>query len=102
MSPYAPESVAPTRIDPVAASASEIIGGPFGRYAEPARRAARSVWQPAAAVLVGLSSLTVAFGVLQKGHCLTKGWNNPDQFWHACYSDLPVRPCARGRESTHC
>jgi hypothetical protein len=90
MSPYAPESVAPTRIDPVAASASEIIGGPLGRYAEPARRAARSAWQPAAAVLVGLSSLTVAFGVLQKGHCLTKGWNNPDQFWHACYSDLPV------------
>src|SRR5665811_1632560 len=26
----------------------------------------------------------------RKGHCLTKGWNNPDQFWHACYSDLPV------------
>ena len=90
MSPHAPESVAPTRIDPVAAAASEIIGGPLGRYAAPARRAARSAWQPAAAVLVGLSSLTVAFGVLQKGHCFTKGWNNPDQFWHACYSDLPV------------
>src|SRR5665811_1302626 len=26
----------------------------------------------------------------RKGHCLTKGWDNPDQFWHACYSDLPV------------
>ncbi len=90
MSPYAPESVAPTRIDPVAASASEIIGGPLGRYAAVARRAGRSAWQPAAAVLVGLSSLTVALGVLQKGHCLTKGWSNPDQFWHACYSDLPV------------
>jgi len=90
MSPYAPESVAPTRTDPVAASASEIIGGPLGRYAAPTRRTAGSAWQPAAAVLAGLSSLTVAFGVLQKGHCLTKGWNDPDQFWHACYSDLPV------------
>jgi hypothetical protein len=90
MSPYAPESVAPTRIDPVAASASEIIGGPLGRYAAAARSTAASGWQPAAAVLVGLSSLTVALGVLQKGHCLTKGWSNPDQFWHACYSDLPV------------
>jgi len=90
MSPYAPESVAPTRTDPVAASASEIIGGPLGRYAAPTRRTAGSAWQPAAAVLAGLSSLTVAFGVLQKGHCFTKGWNNPDQFWHACYSDLPV------------
>ena len=92
MSPYAPESVAPTRIDPVAASASEIAGGPLGRYAAGAGRAGRAgrSWQAAAAVLVGLSSLSVALGVLQKGHCLTKGWSNPDQFWHACYSDLPV------------
>jgi uncharacterized membrane protein len=90
MSPYAPESVAPTRIDPVAASASEIIGGPLGRYAAVARRTASTGWQPAAAVLVGLSSVAVALGVLQKGHCLTKGWSSPDQFWHACYSDLPV------------
>ena len=90
MSPYAPESVAPTRNDPVAASASEIIGGPLGRYAAAARSTAASGWQPAAAVLGGLSSLTVALGVLQKGHCLTKGWSNPDQFWHACYSDLPA------------
>ena len=85
-----PRSVAPTRIDPVAAAASEIIGGPLGRYVALARHTARSVWQPAAAVLVGLSSLTVAFGVLQKAHCFGKGWNTPDQFWHACYSDLPV------------
>jgi len=90
MSPLAPESVAPTRIDPVAAAASQIIGGPLGRYAAPARHTARSLWQPAAAVLIGLSSLTVAFGVLQKAHCLSKGWNTPDQFWHACYSDLPL------------
>jgi len=90
MSPHAPSSFAPTRIDPVAASASEIIGGPLGRHTGPLRRAARSAWQPAAAVLVGLSSLTVALGFLQKGHCFTKGWNNPDQFWHACYTDLPV------------
>jgi len=96
MSPQAPESVAPTRIDPVAAAASEVIGGPLGRYAAPARHTglarhpARSPWQPAAAVLIGLSSLSVAFGVLQKAPCFGKGWNTPDQFWHACYSDLPL------------
>ena len=90
MPPHAPESFAPTRIDPVATSASEIIGGPLGRHAASAARTARSAWQPAAAVLVGLSSLTVALGFLQKAHCFTTGWNNPDQFWHACYSDLPV------------
>jgi hypothetical protein len=86
----APESFAPTRIDPVAASASEVIGGPLGTHGGLSRRAAGSAWQPAAAVLVGLSSLTVALGVLQKGHCFTTGWRNPDQFWHACYTDLPV------------
>jgi uncharacterized membrane protein len=41
-------------------------------------------------VLVGLSSVTVALGVLQKAPCFTRGWTNQDQFWHACYSDLPV------------
>ena len=90
MSPHAPESVAPTRTDPVAAAASEVIGGPLGRYAAPVRHTARSLWAPAAAVLIGLSSLTVAFGVLQKAHCFGRGWSTPDQFWHACYSDLPL------------
>jgi len=90
MSPLAPESEAPTRTDPVAAAASEVIGGPAGRYARPVRHTARSFWQPAAAVMMGLSSLTVALGVLQKSHCFSKGWNTPDQFWHACYSDLPL------------
>ena len=90
MSPLAPESVAPTRSDPVAAAASEIIGGPLGRYAAPVRHTARSLWQPVAAVLIGLSSLTVALGVLQKAHCFGRGWSTPDQFWHACYSDLPA------------
>ncbi len=90
MSPHAPESVAPTRSDPVAAAASEVIGGPLGRYAGPVRHTARSLWQPAAAVLIGLSSVTVALGVLQKSHCFGRGWSTPDQFWHACYSDLPA------------
>ena len=82
--------IAPTRTDPVAAAASEVIGGPLGRYAALTRHTARSAWQPAAAVLIGLSSLSIALGLLQKAHCLSKGWNTPDQFWHACYSDLPI------------
>jgi uncharacterized membrane protein len=90
MSPHAQEPVAPTRIDPVAAAASQVVGGPLGRYAAPALPAARSLWQPAAALLIALSSVTIALGVLQKAHCLTQGWSSPDQFWHTCYSDLPV------------
>lgn len=90
MSPLPPDLVAPTRSDPVATAASEVIGGPLGRYAALARHTARGSWQPAAAILAGLSSLTIALGALQKGHCFTRGWTNPDQFWHACYSDLPL------------
>jgi uncharacterized membrane protein len=86
----ASESVAPTHIDPVAAAASQCVGGPLGRYAAPGERAARVPWLSAAAVLIALSSLSVALGVLQKAHCLSQGWSNPDQFWHVCYSDLPV------------
>jgi len=90
MQPQPLESVAPTRSDPVVAAASQIIGGPLGRHAARTRHTARSVWQPAAAVLIGLASLTVASGVLQKAHCFSRGWNTPDQFWHTCYSDLPI------------
>jgi len=90
MSPHPPEPVAPSRTDPVVAAASQVIGGPLGRYATLARHTARSAWLPAAAVLTAISSLTVALGVLQKGPCFGKGWNSPDQFWHACYSDLPL------------
>jgi uncharacterized membrane protein len=62
----------------------------MGRYAALARHTARSGWQPAAAVLIALSSLTVALGVLQKAHCFRNGWQAPAQYWHACYSDLPL------------
>ncbi|HET7475061.1 MAG TPA: glycosyltransferase 87 family protein [Dermatophilaceae bacterium] len=64
-----------------------MVGGPLGRYAS-----ARAVtaWQPVAVVLLALGSLAMAGAVLQKAHCLRVGWSTPDQFWHACYSDLPV------------
>jgi hypothetical protein len=27
---------------------------------------------------------------VQKQHCRADGWSTPDQFWHACYSDIPA------------
>jgi uncharacterized membrane protein len=41
-------------------------------------------------VLVVLAMVTVALGVVQKQHCRAEGWGTPDQFFHACYSDLPA------------
>jgi uncharacterized membrane protein len=33
---------------------------------------------------------TMAAGVLERSHCIQKGWAGSDQFWHACFSDLPA------------
>lgn len=32
----------------------------------------------------------MAIGAAGKHHCRAVGWNTPDQFVHACYSDMPV------------
>ncbi len=76
---------APSRHDPVARAASTVIGGPAGR-----RLAGRTGFWRAAPILVLLACVVLSFGVVQKQHCRAVGWNSPDQFWHACYSDIPV------------
>lgn len=77
---------APSRGDGVARVATEVIGGPVGRFA---RVGARS-WLYVGAVLSSLASVLIALGVVQKNHCETVGWGGPGAFWRACYSDLPV------------
>ena len=78
--------IVPSWADPVVRRATGVIGGPTGRYAVVGARGLTGV----AAALVLLGTLTLALGVWTKGHCLLKGWSTPDQFWRACYSDLPV------------
>ena len=63
---------------------SAVAGGPVGR-----RLARGGIWG-AAPVLVLLAVAMLAGGVLEKQHCRAQGWSSPDQFWHACYSDIPV------------
>ncbi len=82
----APPYAVPSRRDRVVALASGIIGGPAGRYAVIGGRGLAGV----VAAVIAWAAAMIALGVWQKGHCLTKGWVNPDQFWRACYSDLPV------------
>lgn len=76
----------PSRREEPAALASEIIGGPVGRFAAVGRRG----WTYAAAMLSALASVLLALGVLQKNHCVRDGWGSPGALWRACYSDLPV------------
>ncbi|MFX0539010.1 glycosyltransferase 87 family protein [Ornithinimicrobium sp. Y1847] len=86
----------PSWDDPVVARATGLIGGPTGRYAVIGARGLVA----SALTLVLLGAAVMALAVWQKGHCLMKGWATPDQFWRACYSDLPVvhvsSPLAQG------
>jgi len=66
-------------------AASPVVGGPAGR-----RLASATGFWRAGPVLVLLSAVALGLGVVQKQHCRTTGWASPDQFWHACYSDIPV------------
>ncbi|ABS05803.1 glycosyltransferase 87 family protein [Kineococcus radiotolerans] len=83
--PGAP-SVPPTAVDPLARAGSEVLGGPAGRRLG----GDGPWWARALPVAVFLTSAAIAVGVATRHHCRAQGWNTPDQFVHACYSDLPV------------
>ena len=82
----APHAWAPTRYERIPALASQVIGGPVGRFAVVGRRGLG----PAVAVLSALSSVWIALSVLQRNHCVSKGWSTPGALWRYCYSDIPV------------
>jgi hypothetical protein len=77
---------APSRTDPVVRAASEVIGGPAG-----VRLAVGTGIIRALPVLIILAVAVLGVGVMQKQHCRASGWTNPDMYWHACYSDIPVQ-----------
>jgi uncharacterized membrane protein len=78
--------VAPTREDGVVRAASEVVGGPAGRHVGVGRHG----WWTATRVLVLLTVPTMLLAVLSRQHCRSTLWKSPDQFTHACYSDLPA------------
>lgn len=80
-----PTAYSPSRYDPVVRAASTVVGGPAGR-----RLASTPGFWGAIPVLVLLAAAMLSFGLIQKEHCRAQGWSSPDQFWHACYSDIPV------------
>ncbi|WP_270887064.1 glycosyltransferase 87 family protein [Pedococcus sp. 5OH_020] len=62
------------------------VGGPLGRHAS-----ARALsWAATVVPLLVATSATMALSVAERTHCVAKGWVGSDQFWHACFSDLPA------------
>jgi len=49
-----------------------------------------------ARALVALAILAALLSVAKFSHCANTGWATPDQYVHACYSDLPALFEARG------
>ena len=63
-----------------------VAGGPLGRHAS-----ARAVsWAATMVPLLVATGATMALSVAERAHCIQKGWTGSDQFWHACFSDLPA------------
>ena len=49
-----------------------------------------SSWVAAVVPLLVATAATMALSVAERAHCIQKGWTGSDQFWHACFSDLPA------------
>ena len=78
--PGAPD--APSWDDPTVARASEVIGGPIGRYA------ASSKVFSVLTILLLLCSSTLLLGFAEMSPCASGDWVHYTQYSHACYSDI--------------
>jgi uncharacterized membrane protein len=83
--------VAPSREDPVVRAASPAVGGPLGT------RAGRHPWWTPARVVLLLTAVAFALGMVQKLPCAASNWNDLEgRYAQMCYSDLPYLYTGRG------
>ncbi len=81
----------PTQDDPVLRAASEVVGGPAGR-----RSMGHPWWTPVRVLLV-ITAVCCALGMVQKAGCYSSTWRDGDQrYSQMCYSDLPYLYTGRG------
>lgn len=86
-----PDRVHPTLDDPVARALSEGIGGPIGSHA------GRHRWWTPLRVVLALTALCFALGMVQKAPCYENTWSdNKGRYAQMCYSDLPYLYIDRG------
>ena len=82
-SPARPDRVVPTWVDPVAAQASEAVGGPWGRHAVTGRAL---FWTPLRICLL-FTTLVLALAWMKQAPCASGDWSGSRQYTHFCYSD---------------
>jgi uncharacterized membrane protein len=78
-----PDRVVPTWTDPVAAQASEAVGGPWGRHAVTGRAA---FWTPLRVCLL-FAVLVLAVAWAKQAPCSDGNWTGSKQYTHLCYND---------------
>jgi len=82
--------VHPTWDDDVVTALSEGVGGPMGERS-------RGNWLTPASVILLLTGLCFALGMVQKSSCYDATWGNgQSRYSHMCYSDLPYLYTGRG------
>jgi uncharacterized membrane protein len=78
-----PDRVVPTWTDPVAAQASELVGGPWGRHAVTGRAL---FWTPLRVCLL-FTVAVLALAWTKQAPCADGNWTGSKQYTHFCYSD---------------
>jgi uncharacterized membrane protein len=78
-----PDRVVPTWADPVAAQASEAVGGPWGRHAVTGRAL---FWTPLRVCLL-FAVVVLALAWVKQAPCSDGNWTGSKQYTHFCYSD---------------
>ncbi|TFV51770.1 glycosyltransferase 87 family protein [Blastococcus sp. TF02A_35] len=81
--PVTPDRVVPTWTDPVVRQASEVVGGPWGRFAVIGRAL---FWTPLRVCLL-FAMLGLALAWVKQGPCSDGDWTGSVQYTHFCYSD---------------
>lgn len=83
--------VHPSAEDPVVGALSERVGGPAGARVAPHR------WWTPLRVVLALTAIVLALGMVQKNNCYQDTWQNGNaRYTHMCYSDLPYLYTGRG------
>src|SRR4051794_1338957 len=78
-----PDRVVPSWADPVAAQASEAVGGPWGRHAVTGRAL---FWTPLRVCLL-FATVVLALAWAKQSPCSAGDWSGSRQYTHFCYSD---------------
>jgi len=84
-------AVRPTADDPFVAALSPSVGGPAGEHA------GRHPWWTPVRVILAMTAVCFALGMVQKAPCYDAQWtNSQSRYSEMCYSDLPYLYVGRG------